>query len=147
MLKKTITYEDYNGVERTEDFYFNLNKAELIEMELGTTGGFSEMLQKIIKAQDTPTIIKVFKDLILKSYGEKSDDGKRFIKSKEISDAFSQTEAYASLFMELSTNDEAASAFINGVVPAKLAEEAAKEVAKGNINLPKIPGSEITKVE
>ena len=93
MLKKTITYHDYNGVEYTQDFYFNLSKAEIMEMGLGTTGGLAEMIQKIVAAQDAPSIIKVFKDLILKSYGEKSADGKRFIKSDEISTACSQTEA------------------------------------------------------
>ena len=130
MLKKTITYHDYNGVEYTQDFYFNLSKAEIMEMELGTTGGLAEMIQKIVAAQDAPSIIKVFKDLILKSYGEKSDDGKRFIKSDEISTAFSQTEAYSELFMELATNAEAAAAFVNGIVPAEMAKEAATPVLK-----------------
>lgn len=117
MLKKKITYTDYNDVERTEDFYFNLTQAEIMEMELGTAGGLAEMIQKIVDAQDAPAIIKVFKDLILKAYGEKSADGKRFIKSKEISDAFSQTEAYSQLFMELATNTESAAEFVNGIVP------------------------------
>ena len=130
MLKKTITYHDYNGVEYTQDFYFNLSKAEIMEMELGTTGGLAEMIQKIVAAQDAPYIIKVFKDLILKSYGEKSADGKRFIKSDEISTAFSQTEAYSELFMELATNAEAAAAFVNGIVPAEMAKEAATPVLK-----------------
>ena len=130
MLKKTITYHDYNGVEYTQDFYFNLSKAEIMEMELGTTGGLAEMIQKIVAAQDAPSIIKVFKDLILKSYGEKSADGKRFIKSDEISTAFSQTEAYSELFMELATNAEAAAAFVNGIVPAEMAKEAAAPVLK-----------------
>lgn len=130
MLKKTITYHDYNGVEYTQDFYFNLSKAEIMEMELGTTGGLAEMIQKIVAAQDAPSIIKVFKDLILKSYGEKSADGKRFIKSDEISTAFSQTEAYSELFMELATNAEAAAAFVNGIVPAEMAKEAATPVLK-----------------
>lgn len=124
MLKKTITYIDYNGVERTEDFYFNLSKAELMEMELGTTGGFAEMIQKIVNAQDGPAIIKVFKDLILKAYGEKSADGKRFIKSDEISSAFSQTEAYSQLFMELSTDADAAANFVNGIVPGDVSKQA-----------------------
>mgnify|MGYP006874292219 CR=1 FL=1 len=84
MLKKTITYTDYNGVERTEDKYFNLSKAEIMEMEMSTAGGFAEMVQGIVKAQDAPAIMKIFKDIILKSYGEKSPDGKRFIKSKEL---------------------------------------------------------------
>jgi len=117
MLKKTITYTDYNDVERTEDFYFNLTKAELMEMEMGAVGGLSGMIEKIVSAKDAPAIIKVFKELVLKAYGEKSADGKRFIKSKEISDAFSQTEAYSQLFMELATDADAASKFVNGIAP------------------------------
>ena len=117
MLKKTITYIDYNGVERTEDFYFNLSKAEVLELEMGTTGGLTEMINKIVAAQDTPTLIKIFKDLVLRAYGEQSPDGKRFIKSDEIRDAFSQTEAYSNLFMELATDAEAASKFFNGIIP------------------------------
>lgn len=117
MLKKTITYTDYNEVERTEDFYFNLTKAELMEMEMGAVGGLSGMIEKIVSAKDAPAIIKVFKELVLKAYGEKSADGKRFIKSKEISDAFSQTEAYSQLFMELATDADAASKFVNGIAP------------------------------
>lgn len=117
MLKKKITYTDYNGTERTEDFYFNLTKAEIMEMELGTSGGLAEMIQRIVDAQDAPSIIKVFKDLILKAYGEKSPDGKRFIKSTEISESFSQTEAYSQLFMELATDSVAAAEFVNGIMP------------------------------
>ena len=117
MLKKTITYTDYNDVERTEDFYFNLTTAELMEMEMGAVGGLSGMIEKIVSAKDAPAIIKVFKELVLKAYGEKSADGKRFIKSKEISDAFSQTEAYSQLFMELATDADAASKFVNGIAP------------------------------
>ena len=117
MLKKTITYTDFNGMERSEDFYFNLTKAEVMEMEMSTVGGLSEMIQRIIAAQDTPSIIKVFKDLVLKSYGEKSADGKRFIKTPEIAEAFSQTEAYSGLFMELATDADAAAAFVNGIIP------------------------------
>ena len=117
MLKKTITYTDYNNVERTEDFYFNLTKAELMEMEMGAVGGLSGMIEKIVSAKDAPAIIKVFKELVLKAYGEKSADGKRFIKSKEISDAFAQTEAYSQLFMELATDADAASKFVNGIAP------------------------------
>lgn len=117
MLKKTFTYTDYNGVERTEDHYFNLSKAELMEMELSTTGGLAEMINKIVAAQDAPAIVKVFKDLVLKAYGQKSADGRRFIKSKELADEFSQTEAYSQLFMELATDADAASKFVNGIVP------------------------------
>lgn len=120
MLKKTITYVDYNGNERTENYYFNLSKAELMEMELGVTGGYTEMLTGIVEAQDVPTLIKIWKDLILKSYGEKTTDGKRFVKSKEMAEAFSQTEAYSDLFMELSTNTDAAIEFAKGIMPAEL---------------------------
>lgn len=118
MLKKTITYTDYNGVERSEDFYFNLSKAEIMEMEMSTAGGLTEMITKIVAAQDAPSIIKIFKDLVLKAYGEKSPDGKRFIKSEELSEAFSQTEAYSILFMELATNADEAAKFVNGIVPS-----------------------------
>lgn len=117
MLKKTITYNDYNGSERTEDFYFNLSKAESMEMEMSTTGGLSETIRRIVAAQDTPAIIKIFKELILKAYGEKSADGKRFVKSEEISKAFSETEAYSILFMELATDANEAAKFVNGIVP------------------------------
>lgn len=125
MLKKTITYTDYNGVERTEDFYFNLTKAEILEMEMGTTGGFAEMVEKIVAAKDAPAIIKVFKDMVFKAYGEKSPDGKRFIKSQELSEAFAQTEAYSQLFMELATDDVKGAEFVNGIVPADMSKKAA----------------------
>lgn len=118
MLKKTITYTDYNGAERTEDFYFNLSKAEVMEMELSINGGLTEMIHKVVAAQDAPTIINLFKDLILKAYGEKSLDGKRFVKSKEISMAFAQTEAYSQLFMELATDAKSAAAFVNAIIPS-----------------------------
>lgn len=118
MLKKTITYTDYNGTERTEDFYFNLSKAEITEMEMSIDGGMVEMINKIVAAKSAPEIIAVFKKLILQAYGEKSPDGKRFIKSEELSTAFSQTEAYSNLFMELSTNDVEAANFVNGIMPA-----------------------------
>ena len=116
MLKKTITYEDYNGVERKEDFYFNLTEAEVMEMELSTKGGLTEMINRIVAAQDAPAIVKIFKDLILKAYGVKSPDGKRFIKSQELRDEFESTRAYSILFMELSTDEKAASDFVNGLV-------------------------------
>ena len=123
MLKKTIKYKDFNGNEREEDFYFNLMQSEIAELELSTVGGFTESIQKIIQTQDGPEIIKQFKKIILKSYGEKSADGKRFIKSDELSESFSQTNAYSELFMELATDDEAASAFINGIVPDELKQD------------------------
>lgn len=117
MLKKTITYTDYNDVERTEDFYFNITRAEVIEMEMTTTGGMIAMIEKITAAQDTPTLFRLFKNLILKAYGEKSDDGKAFMKSEAISDAFSYTEAYSELLTELVTDADKASEFVNGILP------------------------------
>lgn len=120
MIKETITYTDYNGLERTEDFYFNLSKAEVMEMELSTAGGLAEMLQRIVDSKDAPALIKIFKEIVLKAYGEKSADGRRFQKSAEISEAFSQTEAYSELFMKLATNDEEAARFIKGIVPANV---------------------------
>lgn len=125
MLKKTITYTDYNGTTRTEDFYFNLSKAETMEMELSTTGGMTEMINKIVSTQNMPALIKIFKDVVLKAYGEKSPDGKRFIKSDELATAFSQTEAYSQLFMELATDADAAAKFINGIIPTDTAKSAA----------------------
>ena len=130
MLKETITYTDYNGTERTEDFYFNLNEAEIMEMEMSTTGGLAEMIQRIVAAQDAPAIIKIFKDLVLKAYGEKSPDGKHFEKEDEygrpLSNKFKQTEAYSILFMKLATDADAAAKFVNGIVPAKAAAAAAQ---------------------
>ena len=120
MLKKTVTYVDYNGVERTEDFYFNLSKAEVTEMELSVEGGFSKMLEEIVKSNDNVRIVELFKEMVLKAYGEKSADGRRFVKSKELSEAFSQTEAYSEIFMELAMDEKAAAAFVNGIMPANL---------------------------
>lgn len=123
MLKRTIKYTDYKGNERTEDFYFNMSKAELAEMELTTDGGLSDYIEKIIKASDQAQIVKLFKELLLKSYGEKSEDGRRFIKGKELSEAFSQTEAYSILFMELAGDADKAAEFVNGIVPEMTEEE------------------------
>ena len=120
MLKKTIKFTDYNGVERTEDHYFNLTEAEIMEMEMSVNGGLTEMINKIVSAQDSPSIIKMFKELILKAYGQKSADGRRFIKSEELRNEFAQTEAYSILFMELATDADAAAAFVNGIVPSKV---------------------------
>lgn len=117
MFKKRIKYVDYNGNQREEDFYFNLTRTELTEMEFSSAGGLQNYIQKIIDAQSGQEIITVMKDLIFKSYGEKSLDGKYFNKSKEISEAFSHTEAYDILFMELATDDKAAADFVNGIIP------------------------------
>jgi len=124
MLKKLIKYTDYDGRERSENFYFYLSKAELMEMELGVDGGMQQMIQLIIDKQDIPKIMKAFKTIILKAYGEKSPDGRRFIKSEQLSEAFSQTEAYSNLYMELVTDAQAAAAFINGIVPEEVAKAA-----------------------
>ena len=122
MLKKEIKYTDYNGVERKETFLFHLTKAELMEMEMGTVGGLTESITNIINSQNTPEIIKIFKKIILKAYGEKSADGKRFIKVDNagvpLSIGFSQTEAYSELFMELATNADEAAKFIQGIMPS-----------------------------
>lgn len=133
MLKKTITYTDYNGNERTEDFYFNLTKAEILEMMMSVNGGLGAMYDRIIAAQDTPTLIAEFKKLIIKSYGEKSLDGKHFVKNAEITEAFTQTEAFSDLYWELATNGDAASEFFNGVIPANMEEEVKKELSRQGI--------------
>ena len=129
MLKKTIEYVHYNNITRKEDYYFNLSKAEITEMEMSTAGGLSELIQTLIAEQDMPSIIKIFKDLILKAYGKKSPDGKRFEKSEELSTAFSQTEAYSVLFMELATDADAAAAFINVIIPSDIDKEELKKQA------------------
>ena len=120
MLKKTIKYTDYDRNEREEDFYFNLNKAEVTEMELSKQGGLSEYIKRIVAAQDAPSLVELFKELICKSYGEKSLDGKRFVKSKELTEEFTQTEAYAELFVELASNAEEATKFVNGIMPKNM---------------------------
>lgn len=135
MLKKTIHYVDYNGVERDEDFYFNLSKAELAEMELSVDGGFAEMAQKIANEKRGPELVKLFKEIILKAYGEKSLDGKRFMKVDNngipLSIGFSQTEAYSELFMELSQDADAAAKFFTGVIPADLGKQVTTQMAAG----------------
>ena len=140
MLKKTITYTDYDGNERKEDFYFNLNKAEIMEIEMSTSGGMAEMLQKIVDSQDAPAIIKAFKELVLKSYGQKSPDGKRFIKNATLREEFEQTEAYSQIFMELATNAEEAAKLGNGIIPNDVAKELPKNLPSG------IPTSALSEV-
>lgn len=120
MLREVITYTDYNGVERTEPFYFNLTETELNILNLSIKGGLEQMLQNIIAAQDFEAIVKLLKKIVHMSYGEKSDDGKRFIKSDALAEAFEQTPAYDKFFMELLTDDKKASDFINAIVPNKL---------------------------
>ena len=116
MYKKTIKYEDFNGVQREEKFYFNLSKAELMEMELSTEAGVEEKIRVLIATKNNAEIMQIFKDLILKSYGIKSEDGTRFIKSQELRDSFEQSNAYSELFMEILSSSDAQVEFINGVI-------------------------------
>lgn len=118
MLKKTITYTDYNDIERTEDFYFNLNKAEVAEWNFKNNGSLDIQLQRLLNKGDMEGILKVYKDIILAAYGEKSDDGKRFIKSEQLSKEFSETEAFANLYVDLlSDNGAKIVGFIKGILP------------------------------
>ena len=126
MLKKTITYTDFNNEEVSEDFFFHLSKAELIELEVSHEGGLSAALERIVAAEDMKSIIAEFKNIVLSAYGVKSDDGRRFIKSQELRNEFESTEAYSTLFMELVTDTNAAVEFINGIIPAGMMEETAK---------------------
>lgn len=119
MLVKKIKYTDFDGVEREEDFYFNLSKNELIEWELSVEGGLKAFIEGIVMSKDIPKIAEQFKKLILKSYGEKSPDGKRFIKSEELSKAFSETNAYDELYMSFFGPDGGSKAadFVVGILP------------------------------
>lgn len=126
MLKKTITYTDFNDVERTEDFYFNLTEAELTDMNLDENGGLADKLQKIIDSKEVKQIKDYFKWIVLKAYGEKSEDGRRFMKSPEITKAFEETQAYSDIWMDLAYNEDAAAEFVNGIMPKKLLAEAEK---------------------
>lgn len=131
MLKKKITYTNFVTDEQvTEEFRFNLTKAELTFMDLTTSGGLEMNLTRITNTRDIPAMMKFFREIILKSYGEVSDDGKRFVKSEELSAAFEQTNAYSELFMELCTNAESAAAFIKGVVPADLGKQVGEAANK-----------------
>lgn len=129
MRKETITFKDYNGNERTQDFYFNLNKAEIMKMEMSTKGGLAERIKRIVDAQDQPAIIEVFEDLIKRSFGVKTADGIGFEKKQEDLDAFIATEAYSELFMKLATDADAAAAFINGIIPADMSQQVAQKAA------------------
>lgn len=128
MIKETITYTDFAGNERTEDHRFNLTKAEIMRMEMSTQGGLAERINRIIAAQDAPAIIAVFEDLIQKSYGVLTPDGRGFVKRKEDLDAFMATNAYSELFMKLATDSDAAAKFVNGIVPSDMAQQIAKQL-------------------
>lgn len=143
MLKKTITFKDFNDQEVSEDHFFHLTKAELVELEMSVDGGLSESLQKIIASEDGKQIIAQFKEIILGSYGKKSDDGRRFIKNQQLRDEFESSEAYSTLFMELVTDAGAAAEFVNGIVPTNLAQEALK-ITSGDITaVPDPPTPEV----
>ena len=129
MFKKTITYTDYNGTERTEDFFFNLTQSELIKMDFSAEGGLDAYIGKIIQAQNGKEIINVLERLIFMAYGEKSLDGKYFNKSEELSKAFSHTEAYDILFVELATDDKAAAEFINQIIPKSVRDSIPKSTS------------------
>ena len=131
MYAKQLTYKDYDGNQRTETFYFNLNKAEIAEMELTRPGGMRSYIQNAVGANDLPTLISIFKDLIDKSYGVKSPDGRRFVKNKEVLDEFKQTEAYSEIFMMLATDDQESAKFIQGISPdGYVTEEAVSQAMK-----------------
>lgn len=120
MLKKTLKYTNYDGVEREKDYFFNLKKSELIDLQYKTPKGFISYIEEITKSGDNSELWKAFRDIVLLAYGEKSDDGERFMKSEEISKAFEETEAFSVLIMELIEEDDAASDFINGIMPADI---------------------------
>lgn len=126
MLKKTMTYVDFDGVTRTETFYFNLTKAEILNMELKEQGGLKQHIEKIIAEKNQPELIKLFQELIVLAYGEKSADGKLFRKSPEITERFTASQAYSDLFLELATSDTAAAAFVNGIVPKDVSDKIAE---------------------
>lgn len=139
MRKETITYTDYNNVTRTEDFFFNLNEAELTALQYGVDGGLKEMLERIVKSNDNKQIMACFHELIAKSYGEKSPDGRRFVKSKELSEAFMQTEAYNELMLRFMTDANYSAEFINDVladVTKRTEERNAKKDENNTIVLP-----------
>lgn len=131
MYTITKTYRDWNDVERTEDFRFNLTKAALMEMQYEQEGGMREYLQKIIDAKDQKELMRMFKDLVLRAYGEKSDDGKYFIQNEDTKARFAATPVYSEIFMELSTDSEKASAFVNGIMPADISKEALGKAIPG----------------
>ena len=117
MYKITETYTDYDDHQRTEDFYFNYSKAELTDIQFSVNGGLAGMIDRIIQTNNTPELVKLFRELLQKAYGEKSNDGRRFMKSPELTKSFTETEAYSQIYMRLATDSKAAQEFINNVVP------------------------------
>lgn len=130
MLKKTITYIDFNGIERKEDFYFNLSKPEIVKMQGSVKGGYDIRLKSIAADLNGANIMEFFEDLISRSYGEKGEDGRRFMKSDEISRAFMETPAYEALFEELVTDADAAANFVNAIMPADVTQKVLEATSK-----------------
>lgn len=128
MIKKTVTYKDFDGNERTEDFYFHLTEQELTEWELSVDGGLSGVLTRIINSKDNRKLVEIFKDLLIRSYGVKTPDGRGFVKNEDVLNDFKYTQAFSDIYMELATDDKAASEFVNGIIPVSLAAEARKEM-------------------
>lgn len=139
MLKREIKYEDFDGNEHTEVFYFNISKPELVELEADTSEGFSKWIRGIIEAEDNKTLVQMFKKIVLLAYGERSEDGKRFIKSEQLREEFSQTNAFNELFMELATSDKAATTFLIGVMPKDLRGDIEKAVDTADPTTPPLP--------
>lgn len=143
MLRKEISYVDYDGNDRKENFYFNYSKSEIIDMQFSFNGGLSEFLKKIVETQDIPKLYQYFKEFVLGAYGEKSPDGKRFVKNKELSEAFSQTEAYTNLMMEIlgydnpEDNANSAADFVLAVLPADYAKAMQDEASQLNLSVVK----------
>ena len=146
MYKKTITYPDFNGVERTEDFYFNLTEAEITDMQLGVSGGLAAYLDQIIKSKNEIAIINIFKKIIRQAYGVKSPDGRRFMKSEEIWKEFAETPAYSMFYMELGHDAEAAAEFVNGITPASISVNAKPDEASETKVIPMNPAVPSTEV-
>lgn len=131
MLKKTVTYKNiFTDEDETKDLYFHLSKAELIEMELSVKGGLEDQLKEIISTEEISIIYPEFKKWVLLAYGERSSDGKTFIKSEEISQAFTQTEAYSEFLLWLMSDTSSLIEFINGIVPGGLTEDQISEAKK-----------------
>lgn len=119
MHKEIITYNDLNDVQRTEEFYFDLSKPEIVKMQASAKGGYDVQLRSIAASLDGAKIMDFFENFIAKSYGVKSEDGRRFMKSEEISRSFMETPAYEVLFEKLVTDDKYAADFVNAVMRSK----------------------------
>ena len=136
MLKRSITYTDYFGEEQTDTFYFNLTKTELTELEASFKGGLEQRLQRITETQDRAAIIEAFQEIVLMAYGERSEDGKRFIKNDQMREEFKQMAAYDALFMELAMDDKKAAEFVTGILPKDLGEAVQAEFKSRSAPLP-----------